>query len=91
MLTERLVAKVRRDFPAAEAETVLVMLESAGEGPDDSGRERVQAAVVVLADGDSGRFLDALALAGRDWRDVLVAAELAEADWRERVARLLES
>jgi len=89
VLTGRLVGKVRRDFPAADADTVLVLLESAGAGLEGSGRERVQAAVVLLADGDGWRLLDALTLAQQDWRDVLVAAGLAEADWPERMARLL--
>jgi hypothetical protein len=43
--------------------------------------ERIQAAVVLLAGGDSRRFLSAA-----DWRDVLVAAGLAGADWRDRLA-----
>jgi hypothetical protein len=40
----------------------------------------VQGAVLVLAAGDSRRFVSALVLAQQDWRDFLVAAGLANGD-----------
>jgi hypothetical protein len=92
VLTERLVRRVRRDFAPAEAETVLGLLDGLGEyamSLDPAGRERVQTAVVLLADGDSRALLDALALAQTDWRDVLVAGGLAHGDWPERVSEAL--
>jgi hypothetical protein len=50
-----------------------------------SDSERVQAAIVLWAAGDHGRFKDSLHLAGIDWRDVLVRADLADEDWTERL------
>jgi hypothetical protein len=47
--------------------------------------ERVQAAVVLWARGDLGRFDDSLALCEVDWRDALVRGELADDDWPERL------
>jgi hypothetical protein len=42
--------------------------------------DRIQAAIVVLASADLPRFQRATKLAERDWRDVLVAAGLADGD-----------
>jgi len=92
MLTQRLVARVRRDFQPAGVDAVVGRLEGLTlpflEG-DDEGTERVRAAVVLLADGDLRRLDEAAALAEQDWRDVLVAAGLANEDWRERLAAAL--
>jgi hypothetical protein len=94
VVSRRLVDKVRRDFSPTEADTVLELLdESAGWAGDlnEAGRERIQAAIVLAADGDSRRLLWALALADLDWRDVLLAGGLAEGDWLERLAEALRS
>ncbi|MBM7774575.1 hypothetical protein JOD54_004779 [Actinokineospora baliensis] len=58
-------------------------------GDDTLGTERVQAAIVLLADGDMARLRDALALSVVDWRDVLVGASLADEDWPSRLDREL--
>lgn len=47
--------------------------------------ERIQAAIVLVAAGDAGRLDQAAALAESDWRDVLVAAGLANEDWPARL------
>jgi len=47
--------------------------------------ERVQAAIVLLADGDIHRLRQALDLAATAWRDQLVAAGLASEDWPARL------
>ncbi len=47
--------------------------------------ERVQAAVVLWAGGDLGRFDDSLAVCEVDWRDALVRGGLADDDWPERL------
>ncbi len=87
--------RVGRDFPAGEVAAVLDVLgevaAAAGTYLGEAHVERVQAAVVLLAAGDSARFLDAAALAHIDWRDVLVAAELADGDWAQRIAEALDS
>jgi hypothetical protein len=76
---------VRRDFGAA-ADAVLARLASLD--PPLAGkqsRERIQAAIVLLAGGDPAELERAAALAEIDWRDVLVAAGLAHEDWPERL------
>ena len=90
VLSERLSRRVRRDFPApGSADEILRLL---AELPTDKvlGSERVQAAIVLLADGDFYRLRDGLALARIDWRDVLVAADLADSDWLARLDRELD-
>lgn len=90
----RLERRIRRDFPApGSAEGVLMRL---AELPDQTGyadavlvSERVQAAIVLLAAGDVGRFKQAIDLARADWRDILVAAGLAEEDWPKKLDREL--
>lgn len=44
-------------------------------------RDRVHLAALKVAGGDVTRFRDALHLAAQDWRDLLVAANLADEDW----------
>jgi hypothetical protein len=89
-MSRRLAERARRDFSAREANTVLELLSSLEQDEDDGlGSERVQAAVLILAAGDSRRFLSALALAQEDWRDVLVASGLADDDWPHRLGAWL--
>jgi hypothetical protein len=88
MVSDRLQTWVRQRFSPDEADTILRMLVDTVPGePGDTaeGIERVQAAVVVLSGGNSQRFLEALTMAQRDWRDVLVAAQLAQDDWPDRL------
>ncbi|WP_233225584.1 hypothetical protein, partial [Amycolatopsis sp. CA-126428] len=54
-------------------------------GTEIHGSERVQAAIVLLARGSIRRFRDAVTLSTQDWRDVLVAADLAHDDWPARL------
>jgi hypothetical protein len=90
----RLEQRVRRDFPEpGSAEGVLQLLShlpgKAGYDQAMLAGERVQAAIVLLAQGDLGRLRRALDLAATDWRDVLVAAGLADDDWPARLEREL--
>jgi hypothetical protein len=83
-VSERLQRRIARDFsePGSAAEVSRLV----GEASDS---ERVQAAIVFVASGDLGRLRNAIALAQADWRDVLVAGELADDDWRQRLFALL--
>lgn len=94
VVSRRLAARVRADFNPAESDVVLELLEQL-KLPflDDNlpGRERVEAAVLVLAGGNRSLLLQAGALAEADWRDVLVAAGLAHEDWPQQVDALLGS
>ncbi len=86
--SRRVAARVPRDFGPTESDSVLKLLEGQRLPllyGHDEGHERVQAAVVLIANGDSSRLLEAVALAETDWRDVLMAAGLAHGDWRQRV------
>lgn len=87
----RLERRIRRDFPEpGSAPEILRLLTELARHPDDHlGSERVQAAIVLLADGDIGRFRQALDLGQTDWRDVLMAAGLADEDWPDRLDREL--
>lgn len=94
VVTGRLAKRVRDQFSEKEAATVIAVLEGLRLPfleDNRRGTERVQAAIVRLADGNSMELLDWAALAERDWRDVLVAAGLADEDWPERLTALLGS
>ena len=55
----------------------------------EEGVERVQAAIVLWAQGDLARVRNAIELLGRDWRDALVRGALAEPSWPERLEKEL--
>jgi len=77
----RLERYVRERFDPEKAGDVLLQLVALADSSGRSLPERVQAAAVLVADGDYEAFGEALALARIDWRDLLVAAGLAEEDW----------
>ncbi len=89
--TDRLARRVRDDFGAEDAELVLVALAELDDLPGLVAHERVQAAVVKLADGNLRRLDVQLREARIDWRDVLVAAGFAHEDWPERLDDYLGS
>ena len=55
----------------------------------DEPEERILAAVAMLGEGDPRRFEEAVRLAQLDWRDVLVAAGLADGRFPARLDDLL--
>lgn len=86
----RVEARIQHDFPGpGAAGGVLDLLDAlpreAGYGQEMLAGERVRAAVILVAAGDLGRMRQALALAMADWRDLLMAAGLAEEDWPARL------
>ncbi|WP_433788781.1 hypothetical protein [Actinoplanes sp. CA-252034] len=88
MVSGRLRGYVHQHFASDEIEPILSLLAEVVHSESDDpveGIERIQAAVLLVADGDSHRFLQALAMAQRDWRDVLVAADLAHENWPDRL------
>jgi hypothetical protein len=83
--------RVRRYFAQpGSAEGVLRLLadlpQKAGYSQDILASERVQAAIVLAAGGNIARLRKMLDLAAVDWRDLLVAAELADGDWQQRLS-----
>jgi hypothetical protein len=90
----RLERRIVRDFPrpgsAAEILRVLDELpDKAGYDADHLRTERIRAAIVLLANGDPARFRQAIKLARSGWRDLLVAAQLANEDWPARLDEAL--
>ena len=90
MLTKRIERHVRETFDESEADLVLEALAEwrisyEPEPPD----ERLIAAVVFMADGRLKGVDEAFKLAEQDWRDLLVAGDVAHDDWPEQLdARL---
>jgi hypothetical protein len=86
----RLGRRIQRDFPkpgsANGVHNLLAELpRRAGYDSDILASERIQAAIVLLAGGDLRRLRQAIDLAASDWRDVLVAAGLADENWPQRL------
>jgi hypothetical protein len=83
----RLKAAVARDFEPGSVDPVLIRLEGLDLPLMDTetGWERVQAAILVIASGGYVKFEEAASQAETDWRDVLVEAGLANEDWPERL------
>ena len=84
----RLQRRIRLDFPEpGSAQEILRLLADLPRQTGDNtlGTERVHAAIILLAQRDIMRFRRALTLSTRDWRDVLVAAGLADDDWPTRL------
>lgn len=84
--TDRVRHRVHRDF-GENSTRVLTLLEGLPEALPGTPQEaeRIQAALVLGAVGDLRRFDELIALARVDWRDLLVGAGLADADWREQL------
>lgn len=75
---------------------VLELLDSYGVEPDERERERVQVAILKLSAGSEEKVREHLAVAKRDYRDVLFWAEYPEEskldtpEKRQRVRKMLE-
>lgn len=94
MVSRRIAARIERDFPGGEIAAITARLEAATGEPSslatsDAGSERVQAAILILAAGDIGRLFRECDEARKDWRDVLMAADLGFDDWPRRVEAFL--
>jgi len=88
----RLQRRIRRDFPEpGSAPEVMRLLDDLPRrtGKSIHGSERVQAAIILLARGGIQRLRDAITLSTEDWRDLLIAADLAHDDWPARLDREL--
>lgn len=86
-VSQRLQRKVQQEF-GSEAGTVLEVLVGVPESlplGDLQAAERLQAAIVLPSEGDLEKFWDLVELAHIDWRDLLVAADLADEDWPTRL------
>ena len=82
MSTSEIVRKqAHRIFGTAQADDVIAALDSTDLSLGLMGADRVHLAILLLSRGDTQRFRDVLRQARQDWRDTLVAADLADDDW----------
>lgn len=88
-LSERVRRRIALDFAPAQRQRVEQTLAGLIPDSDDTGRERIQAAVLIVAAGDLGRLARQTREVAIDWRDVLMAADLGSDDWPIRVEAFL--
>jgi hypothetical protein len=83
-ISDRVRSRIARDFPADEdAEHAAQLVAKAAT------EERVQAAIVLAADGSLEELEAQAVLVRVDWRDVLMNGGLAGADWAAELDRRL--
>jgi hypothetical protein len=90
------VATVRKTFPESAHARVLELLDTYGVESHERERERVQLAILKLSEGNEEKLREFVAVAKRDYRDVLFWAEnpdearLDTLEKRERVRKMFE-
>lgn len=85
-VSARVAERVRQDFPDPKvAAAVIDLLEDWGNAWPQWEVDRVQAAIILSAAGDMDQVLALLEVAYADYRDALMAAGFAHADWSERM------
>ena len=62
-------------FPGHDPSDILAILDQYGAEGHETGRERVQLAILKLSDGDEEKLRDFLQIAKQDYRDVLYWSE----------------
>ena len=72
---DRVLSVVKREFPTEDPETIVALLDAYGVEPHETGRDRVQLAILKLSQGDPEKLLYWIDIAKRDYRDVLAFAE----------------
>jgi hypothetical protein len=87
-MTPRLARWIREHYPG-RGDLIVRRLSQLSVPLQDEPEERILAAVAMLGEGDPRRFEEAVRLAQLDWRDVLVAAELADGRFPARLDDLL--
>jgi len=95
-IRDEVVAVVQKTFPESAHARVLELLDSYGVESYERERERVQLAILKLSEGNEGKLGEFVAVAKRDYRDVLFWAEYPEEarldtpEKRERVKKMFE-
>jgi len=95
MPSDRLRKRINADFSERDALRVVSELldvpESLpfGESQDAEGAERLQACVVIPAEGNYERFRERLELLRLDWRDALMGSGLENGDWSRQLDQTL--
>jgi hypothetical protein len=75
---DRVLRKVARNWPDADPEEIMRVLDEYGAEGWERGRGRVQLAILKLSEGDRERLPELVRMAKRDYRDVLAYAEYPE-------------
>src|SRR5438132_13598654 len=89
-------AVVQKTFPESAHARVLELLDDYGVESYERERERVQLAILKLSDGNEEKLREFVAVAKRDYRDVLFWAEnpdqakLDTPEKKERIRRMFE-
>src|SRR5205809_3274447 len=90
------VAVVQKSFPESDWARVLEVLDRYGVESYERERERVQLAILKLSEGNEEKLREFVAVAKRDYRDVLFWAENPEEakldtpEKRERIKKMFE-
>ena len=93
---DEVVAVVQKTFPESARARVIELLDTYGVEPSERERERVQLAILKLSEGNEEKLREFVAVAKRDYRDVLFWAEYPEEsrldtpERRERIKRMFE-
>ena len=93
---DNVLAAVRATFPKRSWPRVLELLDTYGVESYERERERVQLAILVLSEGSEVKLREYVAVAKRDYRDVLFWAEYPEEskidtpEKRQKVRELFE-
>ena len=75
---EKVVAAIRKTFAETSHSRVLELLDTYGVESYERERERVQLAILKLSEGNEEKLREFVAVAKRDYRDVLFWAENPE-------------
>src|SRR5437660_12559552 len=93
---DEVVAVVQQTFPEGAHTRVLELLDGYGIESHERERERVQLAILKLSEGNEEKLREFVAIAKRDYRDVLFWAEnpdearLDMPEKRERVRKMFK-
>ena len=93
---DEVVASVQATFPISSWARALELLDGYGADPHERARERVQLAILKLSAGSEEKMREYVAVAKRDYRDVLFWAEYPEesrldtGEKRQRARKIFE-
>src|SRR5438045_8494089 len=93
---DEVVAAIESSFPTINSARVLELLDGYGVESYERERERVQLAILKLSNGSEEKLREFVAVAKRDYRDMLFWAENAEEarvdtpEKRDRVRKIFE-
>ena len=93
---DEVIAAIQKAFPERSRGQVLVLLDTYGVESHERERERVQLAILKLSEGNEEKLREFIAVAKRDYRDVLFwadnpdEAKLDTPEKRERVRKMFE-